>query len=89
MTTKELDELHQRYKEEIVVKKGLAENSSEFIDTWKYNHRVASCDLKIHIPPEYESAERFQGTLGHKVNHKFRRRTTAGTTGSTRPGSGR
>ena len=26
----------------------------------------------IDIPPEFEPTDKFQGTLGHKVNHKFK-----------------
>jgi len=29
------------------------------------------CNLVIDIPAEFESTKRFQGTIGHKVNHKF------------------
>jgi hypothetical protein len=29
------------------------------------------CSLKIDIPVEYGPAEKYQGTLGHKVNHHF------------------
>ncbi len=29
------------------------------------------CSQTIDIPPEFEPAEKFRGTLGHKVNHKF------------------
>ena len=27
--------------------------------------------MTIDILPEYGSTEKYQGTLGHKVNHKF------------------
>ena len=29
------------------------------------------CDLRIDIPLEYGPTEKYQGTLGHKVNHQF------------------
>ena len=31
-----------------------------------------NCGYKIDIPsPEYESLSKYQGSLGHKINHKF------------------
>lgn len=27
--------------------------------------------MSIDIPPEYGCTEKYQGTLGHKVNHNF------------------
>eukprot|EP00095_Tigriopus_kingsejongensis_P003382 maker-scaffold153_size302544-snap-gene-2.26 protein:Tk03382 transcript:maker-scaffold153_size302544-snap-gene-2.26-mRNA-1 annotation:"hypothetical protein BRAFLDRAFT_120570" len=38
---------------------------------WKYRHTLGHCSLVIDIPPEFESTEQYQATLGHKVNHKF------------------
>ena len=29
------------------------------------------CDMVFDLPPEYEPIEKYQGTLGHKINHKF------------------
>ena len=29
------------------------------------------CDLHVNIPPEFGSTKRYQGTIGHKVNHRF------------------
>ena len=34
-------------------------------------HQIGPCDLAIDIPPYYGPTEKYQGTLGHKVNHKF------------------
>ena len=34
-------------------------------------HQIGDCGLKIDIPLEYGPAEKYQGTLGHKVNHRF------------------
>ena len=28
--------------------------------------------MSIDIPPDYGSSEKYQGTLGHKVNHNFK-----------------
>ena len=36
-----------------------------------FRHKVEDCGLKIDIPLEYGPAEKYQGTLGHKVNHHF------------------
>ena len=71
MSEEESRKVEVRYREELIEKRGLFPNSSEFIDTWKYNHQIKTCQLRIKIPPEYESSEKYQGTLGHKVNHKF------------------
>ena len=30
-----------------------------------------NCFRKINIPPDVGSTEKYQGTLGHKVNHNF------------------
>ena len=27
--------------------------------------------MVFDLPPEYEPIEKYQGTLGHKINHKF------------------
>ena len=32
---------------------------------------MGRCGYKIDIPPTFKSTSAFQGTLGHKVNHKF------------------
>ena len=34
-------------------------------------HVFTECDMVIDIPPEYGPTDKYQGTLGHKVNHKF------------------
>ena len=34
-------------------------------------HQIRDCSLGIDIPLEYGPAEKYQGTLGHKVNHHF------------------
>ena len=36
-----------------------------------FRHQISECKLSIDIPPEYGPTEKYQGTLGHKVNHKF------------------
>ena len=36
-----------------------------------FRHQIQECEIKIDIPLEYEPSENYQGTLGHKVNHKF------------------
>jgi hypothetical protein len=35
-------------------------------------HQIPSCQLVIEIPSEFESAAKYRGTLGHKVNHSFK-----------------
>ena len=71
MTPEELNEVTKHYTEDLLEVRGLEKTSQEWIDTWKYNHHIQPCRLQIHIPPEFESTEMYQGTLGHKVNHKF------------------
>ena len=46
---------------------------------WMYRLFLAttSCDVRIDIPPEFESIEKYSATLGHKVNHKFKGANTA------------
>ena len=39
MTLPAMDEVVEEYKRELLQERGLSVNSSEFIDTWKYNHR--------------------------------------------------
>ena len=34
-------------------------------------HVFKECDMVIDIPPEYGPTDKYQGTLGHKVNHNF------------------
>merc|ERR1711902_21169 len=46
-----------------------SQNISEGV--WMYRHNVAVCDKKLDIPEEYGSMEKYTGSLGHKVNHKF------------------
>ncbi len=38
---------------------------------WMYRHSLGKCDMKIEIPPEFGPTSKYQGTLGHKVNHVF------------------
>jgi hypothetical protein len=37
-----------------------------------FRNGVKSCDLKIHIPPEFEKTEKLRNTLGRKLNHSFK-----------------
>ena len=34
-------------------------------------HNLRQCGITIDIPPAYKSTSDYQGTLGHKVNHRF------------------
>ena len=36
-----------------------------------FRHQIPICQLIIEIPPGFEDATKFRGTLGHKVNHSF------------------
>ena len=36
-----------------------------------YRLEFSHCDMVFDLPPEYEPIEKYQGTLGHKINHKF------------------
>ena len=36
-----------------------------------FRSQIAECKLVIDIPHGYGPTEKYQGTLGHKVNHKF------------------
>jgi hypothetical protein len=40
--------------------------------------KIENCGLTIDIPLEYGTAEKYQGTLGHKVNHRFEPETNYG-----------
>ena len=40
--------------------------------------KIEDCGLTIDIPLEYGTAEKYQGTLGHKVNHRFEPETNYG-----------
>ena len=31
-----------------------------------------ACKMAIDIPPQYADTEKYNGTLGHKVNHDFK-----------------
>ena len=43
-----------------------------FDNIWKdVTKIITKCGVVINIPPEYADTEKYQGTLGHKVNHKF------------------
>ena len=43
-------------------------NSTELLI---FRNMIPTCKMAIDIPFEYGSTEKYQGTLGHKVNHKF------------------
>jgi len=51
--------------------KGLDWDHPEAIALWKYKHNLSGCHISIDIAPEFGPTSQFQGTLGHKVNHKF------------------
>lgn len=50
---------------------GIKSTDPSALANWKYRHNIRFCGTKIDIPPEFEQVEKFRGTLGHKVNHKF------------------
>ena len=38
---------------------------------WKYRLSLNICGMTIDIPGKFEPTEMYQGSLGHKLNHKF------------------
>ena len=52
-------------------KHGWSPDDPEAEAQWKYKHTLSRCNLAIDIAPEFGPTSEFQGTLGHKVNHKF------------------
>jgi len=58
--------LHRKIKE-----KNWNKDDPEYEKEWTYRIAFNHCQMIIDIPPEYGSTEKFQGSLAHKINHKF------------------
>ena len=43
----------------------------EIKNLWSTKHKLSGCDKVIDVPPEFAETSRYQGSLGHKCNHKF------------------
>ena len=71
--------LYNEYQHKILSKKqesmkvnnGWGWDDPEYVAQWKYENTLLGCDIAIDIAPEFGLTSEFQGTLGHKINHKF------------------
>ena len=67
----EQNKILQKKLESMKVNHGWGWDHPEAVAQWKYKHTLLGCDIAIDIAPEFGPTSEFQGTLGHKINHKF------------------
>ena len=62
---------HRKTVKNIFKQENSTTSNAKIEDFEKFNQNVLVCNKVIHISPEFESAAKYRGTLGHKVNHSF------------------
>merc|ERR1712150_290449 len=77
MLTKEEMEAYTKLSKEQVqqVKDEHSNNlevANDFAESLWMNRIPTACKMAIDIPPQYADTEKYNGTLGHKVNHDFK-----------------